>query len=756
MLTRNAGYFLQTVGRMLSAYEVLIATLSVLVAFLLLSDVRDEFLRKLKPLILRALENAGVLTQDEYLRRSGIDAAQLLAIKQATTAASQFAKQVVQQHQQPQSLSLQPVPASASPSSSVSSMSSPVYGTPTVQPSPIAVITSPATSITAAAAPASTTQKRQSVIAAAAGVQAQMSPVQIVGVASPSSSKGTDQATALAAALHEDAQVRSDSTDSKPPEISRSPSRSRSHKQKSESRESKDSHAAAPELPSVVNAPTSPLPGGQQQITLPPNSPMPSAALALQQQQQQQLLAQQQLAAQHHSDQQHDNHPPDYLAPVPVIGGYPISSLKVVHSRDGEISVEEYYNEHGQKVAWRRGTIWDSDFIYTLSKDGVEMVKYGSWGSPHVRRIKFLLDPKSKQLCIDWGTGSILLDDVLEVRAGKKLFPKRYLNDPLVLDDACFSIVTQKRNLDLSFHTSHMKEKRDMSVFGIGEVTGTRKSGAGAGATGGSAQDGPPSTTSQPSSNIRRNSFTPSVESRNSSTRGSAGASGASLGLVSMPIPYKKVIDAINIQTGTLPTVAMSGLMMGGSQQREEYSLSTRQSYLQQPGTPSQNASAYYRSQQSSPAAVNYSANRQQAQIASRPQPMQQLQMHQRLQMYASAPATGTPSHQEGTYSSLPPPHFPTSARHQAGAAGQSRSATPADYQTQQQLHQQQLQQHHQQQQQQFDISQQSAYDAEQLLRNSMMMGAAHQQQQQPLAAHSASSAHYPVSYSAAHAHDRS
>jgi hypothetical protein len=720
---------------MLSAYEVLIATLSVLVAFLLLSDVRDEFLRKLKPLILRALENAGVLTQEEYLRRSGIDAAQLLAIKQATTAASQFAKQVLQQHQQPQSLSLQTAPASASPASSVSSMASPVasnYGTPTAaQSSPIAVsVTSPSAS-NHAAAQASATQKRQSVIVGATSVQAQMSPVQVANVASPSSSKNGDQAAALAAALNEDAQVRSDSTDSKQPEMSRSPSRSRSNKQKSESRESKEPHAAAPEQPVAVNAPTSPLPGGQQQqMTLPPISPMPNAALAMQQQQQQQqLLAQQQLVQQHDADQLSHDHPPsEHLAPVPVIGGYPVSALKVVHSRDGEISVEEYLNEHGQKVAWRRGTIWDSDFIYTLSKDGIEMVKYGSWGSPHVRKIKFVLDPKSKQLCIDWGTGSLLLDDVLDVRAGKKLFPKRYLNDPLVLEDACFSIVTQKRTLDLSVKPPHMREKRDMSVFGIGEVTGTRQSG--------NATDGP-STTSRGSSKKRRNSFTPSVESRDSSTRGSAGASGASLGLASMPIPYKKVIDAINIQSGT-PSMALSGMMIGGSQQREEYSLSTRQSYLQ-PGTPSQNTNMqYYRSQQSSPAGVNYSANRQQPylmQSASRPhgqlpsiQQQQMLSQQRHLQMYASAPAS-TPTHHD-PYGSLPPPHFPTSARHQqqaaaaaAPAGGQSRSATPADYQMHlQQLHQQQQQQ---QQQQQFDLSQQSAYDADQLLRNSMMMGAA-------------------------------
>ena len=265
-------------------------------------------------------------------------------------------------------------------------------------------------------------------------------------------------------------------------------------------------------------------------------------------------------------------------------------------------------------------------------------------------------------------------------------------------------------------------------VFGFGEVTGTRKSA--------NATDGP-STTSQDgsSSKKRRNSFTPSVESRDSSMRGSAGASGASLGLASVPIPYKKVMDAINTQSGT-PSVALGGMMLAGSQQREEYSLSTRQSYLQ-PGTPSQGGAQYYRSQQSSPAAMNFSANRQPYLMPSASRPhgqqltsaqLQQLQQQRHLQMYSSAPAA--PTHHD-QYGSLPPPHFPTSTRHQAAppaaaAGGQSRSATPADFQMAPMQHQQ------------FDISQQSAYDAEQLLRNSMMMGAAHQQQ----LAHGTSSAH--------------
>lgn len=133
---------------MLTGAEIAVAICSFLLAFLLLADVRDECLRKLKPLIVKALENAGVLTQDEYRKRSGIDEAELAAYK----AANQFSQQVSleQQANQPSSvLPLQPSPSeasSSSPSSSSASLpsSSSIHATSAeqaaIEPSPDAVI----------------------------------------------------------------------------------------------------------------------------------------------------------------------------------------------------------------------------------------------------------------------------------------------------------------------------------------------------------------------------------------------------------------------------------------------------------------------------------------------------------------------------------------------------------------------------------------------------------------------------------------
>lgn len=317
--------------------------------------------------------------------------------------------------------------------------------------------------------------------------------------------------------------------------------------------------------------------------------------------------------------------------PVPIIAGYPITMLTVRRSLDGEISVEEYFNDSGEKVAWRRGNIWDIDFIYTFTQ-GLEFMKYGSWGSPHVRKIRFVLDEVTKQLRLDWGTGSILLDDVTEIRPGKStpVF-KRYANDPSAPDHACFSILTAKRSLDLSIlvsKTQRIQEKRDLLVFGLGEVTGTRPSQ-------GPVVNGKP--------------LTPEMHC--------------------VPIPYQKVVESIlaNDRSRAFgPNGVLANSLILGSMYRDEYSLSTRASQQQASGVP-QTPTSYYRSQQSSPAGAHLTyggrpflqpPGRQSLLHTSYMTPSQ-MQMHQRhLLPYQSAPPMVSPTNDSTI--SLPPPSFQT------------------------------------------------------------------------------------------------
>lgn len=45
--------------------------------------------------------------------------------------------------------------------------------------------------------------------------------------------------------------------------------------------------------------------------------------------------------------------------PVPLIAGHPLTSLTVLRSTDCGVPVEEYFTPTGEKIAWRRGNIWD-------------------------------------------------------------------------------------------------------------------------------------------------------------------------------------------------------------------------------------------------------------------------------------------------------------------------------------------------------------------------------------------------------------
>lgn len=325
---------------------------------------------------------------------------------------------------------------------------------------------------------------------------------------------------------------------------------------------------------------------------------------------------------------------------------------------------------------------------------GLEFMKYGSWGSPHVRKLKFVLDDVSKQLRLDWGTGSILLDDVTAIKAGKQtpVF-KRYASDPQAPDHACFSVITQKRTLDLSIlvsKTQRIQEKRDLLVFGLGEVTGTRTS-----------KSAPPAATGGESTN-----------------RGD-------LDMRTVPIPHQKVVEAIlsnermrGIPTnGTLPNG--NSMILGSANYRDEYSLSTRAGSRQSgfPVTPS--TSGYYASQQNSPAgyargnhflpppaargSILHAPYAAPANLHHSQQAMQQ----RHLMQYSSAPA---PQNGIVDQQTLPPPRF----------AQQPNGYAP----TQQQQQPQQLAANRG-----SDYGGYENYD-ELMLRNSMLIGAATAQPQ--------------------------
>jgi hypothetical protein len=224
------------------------------------------------------------------------------------------------------------------------------------------------------------------------------------------------------------------------------------------------------------------------------------------------------LAQQHHQQQQASPQPSSASSlgagGVPLIAGHPLTSLSLSLSSDAGLPVEEYFTSSGEKIAWRRAGIWDSDFIYSLSL-GQEFMKYGNWGRPHIRKVRFMLAPVSSsstapplsehpRLLLDWGSDNLCLEEVTGVVKGKGagVFAKRYAKDASVPDNCCFTIVTPRRTLDLqvlSTRTQRMQQKRDLLVFGLGEITGTRTlangepaaGGANGHATGGGA-DAPP------------------------------------------------------------------------------------------------------------------------------------------------------------------------------------------------------------------------------------------------------------------------
>ena len=120
----------------------------------------------------------------------------------------------------------------------------------------------------------------------------------------------------------------------------------------------------------------------------------------------------------------------------------------------------------------------DESFLYTLAR-GCELVKYGKYGSPHVRWFQVQLVNGLARL--SWGepksrTGgslnlskSIKMNDILDVKAGKTtaVFRQRG-NDKLATDSRlCFSIISQRRSLDLQ---AKDPEERDRWVDGLRQI----------------------------------------------------------------------------------------------------------------------------------------------------------------------------------------------------------------------------------------------------------------------------------------------
>ena len=119
-----------------------------------------------------------------------------------------------------------------------------------------------------------------------------------------------------------------------------------------------------------------------------------------------------------------------------------------------------------------------SDFAWTLAR-GCELLKYGKYGSPHVRWFQVQLVNGLARL--SWGeprhkTGgslnlskSIRMNDILDVKPGKAtaVFRQRG-NDKLATDaEKCFSILTQKRSLDLQAKDA---QERDRWVRGLRQI----------------------------------------------------------------------------------------------------------------------------------------------------------------------------------------------------------------------------------------------------------------------------------------------
>ena len=133
--------------------------------------------------------------------------------------------------------------------------------------------------------------------------------------------------------------------------------------------------------------------------------------------------------------------------------------------------------------------IGEGDFLWTLAR-GCELVKYGHYGSPHVRW--FQIEVVHGVCRLSWGerrgggsgtssghhalnlTKSIKLDDILDVRPGKQtpVF-KQSRNDKIATDEqCCFSIITQKRSLDLQ---AKDRQQRDEWVSGLRHTLSDRQ-----------------------------------------------------------------------------------------------------------------------------------------------------------------------------------------------------------------------------------------------------------------------------------------
>ena len=133
--------------------------------------------------------------------------------------------------------------------------------------------------------------------------------------------------------------------------------------------------------------------------------------------------------------------------------------------------------------------IGEGDFLWTLAS-GCELVKYGHYGSPHVRW--FQIEVLHGVCRLSWGerrsgggagghhalnlTKSIKLDDILDVRPGKQTSVfKQSRNDKIATDEqCCFSIITQKRSLDLQ---AKDRQQRDEWVNGLRQTLTDRQHG---------------------------------------------------------------------------------------------------------------------------------------------------------------------------------------------------------------------------------------------------------------------------------------
>ena len=133
---------------------------------------------------------------------------------------------------------------------------------------------------------------------------------------------------------------------------------------------------------------------------------------------------------------------------------------------------------HGRSASEAVVSLAPVSFWFTLAR-GCELVKYGKFGSPHVRWFQVQLVNGLARL--SWGepkgkTGgslnlakSIRMNDILDVKAGKTtaVFRQRG-NDKLATDaQCCFSIITQKRSLDLQAKDC---EERDAWVRGLRQI----------------------------------------------------------------------------------------------------------------------------------------------------------------------------------------------------------------------------------------------------------------------------------------------